>query len=72
LDNPDKTPAFGFAVRPALSNFNQVTNSALIVLVVNTDFRPALDVFAVLWMFDLEVNRNFDAFVAAVAYHYTG
>jgi hypothetical protein len=42
------------------------------VLVVNADFRPALDVFAVLWMFDLEVNNNFDAFVATVAYHHTG
>jgi len=72
LDNPDKTPTFGFAARPALSNFNDVTNTALIVLVVNTNFRPALDVFAVLWMFDLEVDRNFDAFVATVAHYHAG
>jgi hypothetical protein len=72
LDNPDQTPTFAFTVRSALSNFNQVADTALIELVVNAEFCSASYVFAVSWMFDLEVNSHFDAFVTAFAYHYTG
>jgi uncharacterized membrane protein YGL010W len=70
--NSHKTPALGFAMRTTLCNFNDVTDTRLIPLVVDAEFRSTLYVFTVLWMFDLVVNGNFDAFVTTIAYYNAG
>jgi hypothetical protein len=66
-----QTPALGFTVRSALSDFNCVTDAGLVVLIVNAKLGSTLYVFIVFWMPDFEVDGNFDALVAAVAYYNT-
>jgi hypothetical protein len=71
FQNTDKPPVFGFAVRLTLRNLDNITYTCLIMFIMNAEFGSALDVFAVFWMFDLAVNGNPDAFVAALAYYQT-
>jgi len=54
----------------ALGNFNNVTDRGLIELIVDAERCSAFYVFAIPWMPDLEINGNFDALVAAVAYYH--
>jgi hypothetical protein len=70
LYNPDKTPALGLAIRPALRNLNNVADTTKIVLVMNAERRSTPYVLAIFRMPDLKVNSNLDAFVAAAAYHH--
>jgi hypothetical protein len=55
-----------------LRNFNDIANTGLFVLVVNTEFGPTPYILAVFWMLDLKVNGNFDAFGTTVAHYDTG
>jgi hypothetical protein len=65
-----KPEAFGFAIRPAFGDLDAVTEAGLIVLIVDAQFRSALQVFSVHRMPDPEVNGNFNAFATAVTYHH--
>jgi len=69
--NSEKTPTLSFAVRATLRNFNKVTKTSLIVFIMYTKFGSTLYVLAVLWMLNLKVNGNFNAFITTVAYHHT-
>ena len=68
----NKTPALGLAVRATLRDLNEVADTGLITLIVNTQFRPALHIFAIFRMLDFLVNSNLNALIAAVAYHHGG
>jgi hypothetical protein len=70
--NPHKAPTLGFTIRAALRNFNNITYTSLLVLVVDTKFCSAFYIFSVSWMPDLEVNGNFDAFGTTIAHYNAG
>jgi hypothetical protein len=71
FQNTDKPPPFGFAVRPALRNLNNVTHTCLVTFIVNAEFGPAFNIFAVFWMSNPVNNSDPDAFVTALAYYHT-
>jgi hypothetical protein len=62
-----KTPTFGFAVGPGPDNINEVTQTSLVMFVMDSEFGPAPNVFAVFRMLDLKIDSDFDAFITAVA-----
>ena len=52
--------------------FNDITDGALIVLVMDADFRSAFYIFAVFRMPYLVVDGDFDTFVAAAVRYHAG
>ena len=68
--NAYEAPPFSFAVRPAPGNFNHVTNTGSILLIVNSQPGLPLERLAVLRMPVHVIYGNLYALAAALAYHY--
>jgi hypothetical protein len=66
-----KTPAFCLADGSAFDNFYDIADTALVTLIMYTEFRPALYVFTVNRMLDSIVYLYANALVAAFTYDYT-